>query len=258
MQIKHSGYTDMEDEKIAFLNLIVKSIKLDSIQKFMTAWMAQECKDFNIVFIYEDIDNLDCFNTDETKAIEYAKKFAESVGHSEMVKVVKNGKSIPSSQFNIVCDDTNQLPVDNLEIQRFKKNNVKEEQNIDVNKENFNLKQKDNVYFNNDNVNLIKNTNLSDIEKSNSDENNIQNINENVFFKIIVPNYNNMPYIKKCLDSIINQTFQDFKIIIVDDLSTDESDKFCQMYAKKHSKKIIYHQLSKKGYAGACRNWAID
>lgn len=85
-----------------------------------------------------------------------------------------------------------------------------------------------------------------------------QNIEEKVFFKIIIPNYNNMPYIKKCLDSILEQTFQDFKIIIVDDMSTDLSDKFCEMYARRYPDKIVYHQLEKKGYAGACRNWGID
>lgn len=77
---------------------------------------------------------------------------------------------------------------------------------------------------------------------------------EKVFFKIIIPNYNNMPYIKKCLDSILEQTFQDFKIIIVDDLSTDNSDKFCQLYARKYPEKITFIQAPKKCYAGGCRN----
>lgn len=85
-----------------------------------------------------------------------------------------------------------------------------------------------------------------------------QNIEEKVFFKIIIPNYNNMPYIKKCLDSILEQTFQDFKIIIVDDMSTDLSDKFCEMYARRYPDKIVYKQLSKKGFAGAARNAALD
>ena len=65
---------------------------------------------------------------------------------------------------------------------------------------------------------------------------------DKVFFKIVIPNYNNMAYIKKCLDSILDQTFQDFKIVIVDDLSTDLSDKFCEMYAEKYPNKIIFKQ----------------
>lgn len=79
-----------------------------------------------------------------------------------------------------------------------------------------------------------------------------------MFFKIIISNYNNMAYVKKCLDSILNQTFQDFKIIVVDDISTDFSDKLCELYSRRYSDKIIYHQLTTKGYAGACRNWGID
>ena len=82
--------------------------------------------------------------------------------------------------------------------------------------------------------------------------------NNSCFFKIIVPNYNNILYIKKCLDSILNQTFQDFKIIIVDDMSTDMSDKFCEAYARQHPDKIIYQQVKQKSYAGICRNIAID
>lgn len=84
------------------------------------------------------------------------------------------------------------------------------------------------------------------------------NCSNEVFFKIIVPNYNNMPYIKKCLDSVLNQTFQDFKIIVVDDLSTDKSDKFCEMYARQHKDKICYRQLDVKGYAGTARNVGLD
>lgn len=79
-----------------------------------------------------------------------------------------------------------------------------------------------------------------------------------VFFKIIIPNYNNIAYIKKCLDSILCQTFQDFVVIIIDDLSTDYSDKVCEMYARKFPNKIIFRQVDKKSYAGRCRNIALD
>lgn len=79
-------------------------------------------------------------------------------------------------------------------------------------------------------------------------------MSEKVFFKIIIPNYNSIAYIKQCLDSILNQTFQDFKIVIVDDLSTDFSDKFCQMYARKYPNKIIFIRTTEKQYAGGCRN----
>lgn len=81
---------------------------------------------------------------------------------------------------------------------------------------------------------------------------------DKVFFKIIIPNYNNIPYIKKCLDSILEQTFQDFKIIVIDDMSTDLSDKFCEAYARKYPDKIIFQKLKNKGYAGAARNAGLN
>lgn len=42
-------------------------------------------------------------------------------------------------------------------------------------------------------------------------------------FSVIVPNYNNGKYLKRCLDSILNQTFKDFEIFFIDDRSTDGS-----------------------------------
>ena len=81
---------------------------------------------------------------------------------------------------------------------------------------------------------------------------------DKVFFKIILPTCNSMAYIKQCLDSIVNQTFQDYKLIIVDDMSVDMSDKICKMYARKHPDKIIFKPADEKWLAGKCRNFGID
>lgn len=43
-------------------------------------------------------------------------------------------------------------------------------------------------------------------------------------FSVIIPNYNSEQWIDKCLNSILNQTFKDYEIIIIDDMSTDSSD----------------------------------
>ena len=48
---------------------------------------------------------------------------------------------------------------------------------------------------------------------------------------VIVPNYNHAPYLRQRLDSIINQTFRDFEMIVLDDASTDNSREIIQTYA---------------------------
>lgn len=79
-----------------------------------------------------------------------------------------------------------------------------------------------------------------------------------VFFKIIVPNFNNYIYIKKCLDSIKEQTFKDYVCIVVDDLSTDDSFKIAQIYAKRDPEHFIAIKMDKKLNAGGARNIGID
>ncbi len=61
---------------------------------------------------------------------------------------------------------------------------------------------------------------------------------------IIVPNYNNAIYLDDCINSILEQTFNNFEIIIADDCSTDNSLSVIQHYVKKHPAKIrsIYHK----------------
>jgi glycosyltransferase involved in cell wall biosynthesis len=52
---------------------------------------------------------------------------------------------------------------------------------------------------------------------------------------IIVPNYNHAPFLRKRLDSILGQTYQDFEMILLDDCSTDESRTILREYAALHS-----------------------
>jgi glycosyltransferase involved in cell wall biosynthesis len=61
---------------------------------------------------------------------------------------------------------------------------------------------------------------------------------------IIVPIYNTAEtLLRKCIDSILSQTFTDFELILVDDCSTDHCPKICDDYAKKDSRiKVIHNQ----------------
>ena len=56
---------------------------------------------------------------------------------------------------------------------------------------------------------------------------------------IIIPVYNVEKYLEKCLDSIINQSYKNLEIIIIDDGSTDNSLEIAKEYEKNDSDKII-------------------
>lgn len=61
---------------------------------------------------------------------------------------------------------------------------------------------------------------------------------------VLVPVYNVAPYIRACVDSILNQTFSDFELILCDDGSTDESGRICDEYARKDSRVRVIHKLN--------------
>ena len=55
-------------------------------------------------------------------------------------------------------------------------------------------------------------------------------LTKNVKFSIIIPNYNKEKYVADTLDSIYNQTYKNFEVIVVDDGSTDKSLEIIQKY----------------------------
>src|SRR5690625_1112097 len=73
---------------------------------------------------------------------------------------------------------------------------------------------------------------------------------------IIVPVYNIEAHIRKCLDSILNQTFTDFEVIVINDGSTDQSGEICEEYAKLDKRVKVIHQ-GKKGVSAA-RNAGVN
>ena len=61
-------------------------------------------------------------------------------------------------------------------------------------------------------------------------------------YSFIVPVYNTGKYLNRCLDSLVNQTFKDFEVIIVNDGSTDNSKEIISSYEKKYDKVIVINQ----------------
>ena len=59
---------------------------------------------------------------------------------------------------------------------------------------------------------------------------------------VIVPVYNVEKYLKRCLDSLINQTLSDIDIICINDGSKDSSLQILEQYAQKDSRIVIYNQ----------------
>lgn len=62
---------------------------------------------------------------------------------------------------------------------------------------------------------------------------------------VIIPVYNAEKYIRKCLDSIINQTFTDFEVLIIDDGSLDKSGIICDEYSNHDRRIHVFHQKNK-------------
>ena len=73
---------------------------------------------------------------------------------------------------------------------------------------------------------------------------------------VIVPVYNVENYLEKCLDSLINQTYKNIEIIVINDGSTDNSGEICQEYAQKDNR-IVYIEKENGGLSDA-RNVGLD
>lgn len=73
---------------------------------------------------------------------------------------------------------------------------------------------------------------------------------------IVVPVYKVEAYLRRCIDSILVQTYRDFELILVDDGSPDNCGKICDEYAKKDSRVIVIHQQN--GGLSAARNSGIE
>ena len=79
---------------------------------------------------------------------------------------------------------------------------------------------------------------------------------EQPLISIIVPVYNAEQYLDKCVDSIVNQTYTNLEIILVDDGSPDNCGAICDEYAKKDSRIKVIHKSN--GGLSSARNAGLD
>lgn len=78
----------------------------------------------------------------------------------------------------------------------------------------------------------------------------------NELISVIIPVYNVEPYVKRCIDTVLNQTYKNIEIIIVDDGSTDNSGKICDEYKNKDNRVIVIHK--ENGGLSDARNTGIE
>ena len=73
---------------------------------------------------------------------------------------------------------------------------------------------------------------------------------------VVIPVFNTLEYLSRCINSIKNQTYQNIEILIINDGSTDESKRMCELIAKQDKRIKIINQ-NNKGLAAA-RNVGIE
>ena len=78
----------------------------------------------------------------------------------------------------------------------------------------------------------------------------------NKLVSAIIPVYNVEKYICECIESVINQTYKNLQIIIINDGSIDNSKNLCNKYANKDNRIIIVNK--KNGGAASAKNIGID
>ena len=117
------------------------------------------------------------------------------------------------------------------------------------------------INLTNYNIDCFKKANISDKDW------NVLPPKKDYKFAIIVPNYNNdhgeyngKTFFRNCIESILNQTYKNFELIIIDDMSTDTSNETIEKYRsqEEYIDKIHLIKNKRKKYNGGSRNVGID
>ena len=83
----------------------------------------------------------------------------------------------------------------------------------------------------------------------------IMEYNEKPYISVIIPVYNVESYLRDCLNSIINQTYKNFEILLINDGSTDNSGIICDEYGKKDERIHVFHK--ENGGVSSARNLGL-
>lgn len=77
-----------------------------------------------------------------------------------------------------------------------------------------------------------------------------------IYFSLVLPVYNVKPYIKRCVNSILEQKFENYEVILVDDGSTDGSSEICDQFQEISGKIRVFHK--KNGGLADARNYGMN
>lgn len=75
---------------------------------------------------------------------------------------------------------------------------------------------------------------------------------------VIIPVYNAEKYLSEAIESILNQTYTDFELLLIDDMSTDNSKEICRTYCEKDNRIILFENNSESHGPGPTRNIGLE
>ena len=73
---------------------------------------------------------------------------------------------------------------------------------------------------------------------------------------VIIPAYNIAPFLERCVNSILNQTYRNLEVLLVDDGSTDDTPAICDRLAQQDARVRVFHK--ENGGVSSARNLALD
>lgn len=73
---------------------------------------------------------------------------------------------------------------------------------------------------------------------------------------IIIPVYNTKPYLSRCIESVLNQNYADYELLLIDDGSSDGSKEICDTYAETDSRIRVFHK--ENGGVSSARNMGLN